>query len=126
MSVRKPLLNGVRSLRSAKRNSVNKTVSSQRRLHKLLAQVYDRFQRVDDAKTNAVCKRNFVFHMTDWAGDLTKLAELYKHPQNFDKKTASDIVAGFLLHVIWHVRAAGRLMLDYTPEDIFKEIDYKE
>jgi len=126
MSVRKPLLNGVRLLRSAKRSSVNKTASSQQKLHKLLAQVYDRFQKMEDPKTNAICKRNFVFHMTDWTPDLTKLAELYNHPGKFNKKSAGDVVAGFLLHVIPHLRAAGRLMLDYIPEDFFKEIDYKD
>jgi hypothetical protein len=96
--------------------------SSRRRLEKLLGAAYDEF----NSKPRAVCRRNFIFHMIDWYGDFEKLAELYKYPERFNKKSASQVVSGFLYHAIWHIRAAGRLMLDYTPEDIFKEIDYKE
>ncbi len=122
MSVKKPPLNGARSLRSAKHNSNSKPSSSRRKLEKLLGAAYDAF----NSNGRAVCRRNFIFHMTDWLNNLEQLTALYKHPERFDKKSAQEIVAGFLYHATWHVRAAARLMLDHTPEDIFKEIDYKE
>ena len=122
MSVKKPPLNGARSLRSAKQNSNSRPSSSRRKLEKLLGSAYDAF----NSNGRAVCRRNFIFHMTDWLNDLEQLTELYKHPEKFDKRSTKDIVAGFLYHATWHIRAAARLMLDHTPEDIFKEIDYKE
>ncbi len=122
MSVKKPPLNGARSLRSAKQHSNSKPSSSRRKLETLLGAAYDAF----NSNGRAVCRRNFIFHMTDWLNDLEQLTALYKHPEKFDKKAANQILASFLYHVPWHVRAAARLMLDHTPEDIFKEIDYKE
>jgi hypothetical protein len=62
--------------------------------------------------------------MTDWSEDLFRLAELYEHPDKFDRAAAARLVAGFLTHAIPHLRAAGRLLLDHAPEDIFQEIDY--
>jgi hypothetical protein len=94
------------------------------RLARLLGAAYDHFQKVDDPQMNARCRRNFIFHMTDWSEDLERLAELYQHPEKFDKASAAKLVAGFLYHVIPHLQAAGRLGLDYTPEDIFREVDY--
>ena len=105
-----------------KQNSNSKPSSSRRKLEKLLGAAYDAF----NSNGRAVCRRNFIFHMTDCTNDLEQLTALYKHPDRFDKKSAQEIVAGFLYHATWHVRAAARLMLDHTPEDIFKEIDYKE
>lgn len=122
MSVKRPPLNGARSLRSAKQNLNSKLSSSRRKLEKLLGAAYDAF----NSNGKAVCRRNFIFHMTDWLNDLEQLTTLYKHPEKFDKKSAQRIVAGFLYHVPWHVRAAARLMLDHKPGDIFQELDYKE
>jgi hypothetical protein len=61
--------------------------------------------------------------MTDWMVDLERLADLYQHPDKFDKTEAMSVVMGFLYHAIPHLRAAGRLLLDFEPEDIFKDID---
>src|SRR5437870_10097674 len=106
-------------LSSTSRRRLNTKVSlSRRKLGKLLGAAYDAF----NSNGRAVCRRNFIFHMTDWLNDLEQLTALYKHPERFDKKSAQEIVAGFLYHATWHVRAAARLMLDHTPEDIFKEI----
>src|SRR5713226_3044549 len=117
MSARKPLLNGVRSSRTARQNSNSKFSSSRRKLEKLLGASFDAF----NSNGKAVCRRNFIFHMTDWIDDLHQLIDLYEHPEKFDKKSANQIVAGFLSHAPWHILAAARLMLDHTPEDIFKE-----
>jgi len=122
MSAKKPLLNGVRSSRSARQNSNTKDSMSRRKLEKLLGASYDAF----NSNGKPVCRRNFIFHMTDWIDDLNQLMKLYQHPEKFDKKSAKQVIAEFLYHVPWHIRAAARLMLGHTPEDIFKEIDYKD
>jgi hypothetical protein len=92
-------------------------------LKKLLAAAYNQYQKIDDPKQNAACRRDFVFHMMDWIKDLESLSKLYQHPEKFDKAEASVVVAGFLYHATWHVRAAARLMLDFGQEDIFETAD---
>jgi hypothetical protein len=87
--------------------------------------MYAKYQKLTDPQVDAVCRHNFVFHMTDWKRDLEKLAEFYKHPERFDMDSAGDIVVGFLYHALSHVRAAARLLLDWEPEDIFKDLDGK-
>jgi hypothetical protein len=89
------------------------------RLKKLLAAVYNQYQKLDDPAANKKCRQDFVFHMVDWQEDLQRLAELYQHPEKFNAESAGTIVAGFLYHAIPHLREAGRLMLDYDPEDVF-------
>src|SRR4051812_29921473 len=117
MSGRKQPPNGKAASKATAPRSAAKP-AAQRHLARLLASVYDQYQHLDDRSLNQRCRRNFVFHMTDWEGDLAKLAELYRHPERFGKDEAADRVAGFLYHVIPHLRAAGRLLLDFTPEDI--------
>lgn len=63
--------------------------------------------------------------MTDWIDDLRRLADLVDRPEKYDSKAGGSIVVRFLYHVIPHLRAAGRLLLDYEPEDIFAKLDYK-
>jgi hypothetical protein len=88
-----------------------------------LAAVYDRLQKLDDREANNRARRNFVFHLTDCSEDILRLADLYQHPEKFDKATAVQAVSGLLYHALPHLLAAGRLGLDRTPEDIFVEVD---
>jgi hypothetical protein len=53
---------------------------------------------------------DFVFHMTDWLTDLGALNELYEHPDRFTTSAASQQLYGILVHVIPHLREAGRLL----------------
>jgi hypothetical protein len=85
----------------------------------LLARIYNTFQKLDDPAANKVCRRDFVFHMTDWEDDLHALAELYEHPERFSGPEAKRIVAGFLYHATAHVTEAARLLLDYEPGYLF-------
>jgi hypothetical protein len=71
-------------------------------------------------------RRDFVFHMTDWLNDLEKLNGLFAHPNHFTKKEAAQIVFGFFIHALPHLKAASRILLDdigdafeglYNPED---------
>jgi hypothetical protein len=89
-----------------------------------LRAVYDDLQRLDHSLKNARCRRNFIFHMTDWLKDLRDLNELSEHPERFTREQATAVVSGFVYHVLPHLRAAGRL-LDYAPKDIFRELDYQ-
>jgi hypothetical protein len=122
MPAKKPRAIGNSALKITRPNLGNKAAASER-LKKTLAAVYDDFQKLDDKKLHARFRNNFIFHMVDWSEDLVKLRELFKNPERFDEETASQVISGFLYHVIPHLRAAGRLLLDYTPEDIFLEID---
>src|SRR3954453_20206623 len=57
-------------------------------------------------------RRDFVFHMTDWSSDLRRMAALFEVPGLIQKREASRFVIEFLYHVIPHLKAAGRLLLD--------------
>lgn len=115
MSARKQPLNGkLASLPGARRLKTKPRMPS-RALQKVLASVYDQFQRLDDREANANARQDFVFHMTDWLDDLDRLAAIYRHPERFSRKAAGDI-AGILYHVIPHLKAAGRLLLDEIPD----------
>jgi hypothetical protein len=85
------------------------------KIEKLLGQVYDRLQSIDDKAANTEARRQFVFHMTDWLDDLERLAKLYEEGE-LRKDKAAQTVAGFLYHVIPHLNAAGRLLLDNIPD----------
>lgn len=57
-------------------------------------------------------RHDFIFHMIDWKDDLERLADLVKHPERQDEESASVFLIGFLYHVVPHLNAAGRLLLD--------------
>lgn len=57
-------------------------------------------------------RHDFVFHMVDWKDDLERLAHLFKKPEGLDAEGASNLLIGFLYHVVPHLNAAGRLLLD--------------
>jgi hypothetical protein len=57
-------------------------------------------------------KRDFVFHMTDWQSDLEQLINFFERPDRLTEEAASSLVIGFLYHVVPHLNAAGRLLLD--------------
>jgi hypothetical protein len=84
-------------------------------LPRLLARIYDNYQKLDNAAANKMCRRDFVFHMSDWEEDLRALAELYEHSEKFSKSDAEQVVAGFLYHATAHIMEAARLLLDYEP-----------
>jgi hypothetical protein len=117
MSARKPPRNGKLGSPSADKPSPIPAVSP--KLRKLLDAVYPEYQRLDDLRADTTCRWDFVFHMTDWEGDLERLANLYKHPEQFSKAEAEKIVSGFLYHATAHIMEAARLLLDYEPGYIF-------
>lgn len=95
------------------------------KLAQLLASVYLDYQKQADPAFNAQCQDDFVFHMTDWIHDLQQLVEVVEHPERFTPSAAGEIIAGFLFHATWHIRAAARLLLDFKPEDIFLKLETK-
>lgn len=88
-------------------------------LIKRLEQIFDDLQETDDPIEHARKKKEFVFHMTDWVEDLQNLTSLYEYPDRHESE-GSKIIAGFLYHVIPHLKVAGRLALDEIP-DAFKD-----
>ena len=83
----------------------------------LLGNIYDKLQSRDDFETNSEFKREFIFHMTDWLEYLERLVELYEVGDiKKEEDKAAQQVAGFLYHVIPHLKAAGRLLLDNIPD----------
>lgn len=112
MSAKKLRLNGrQKSVSVAKLSQRNESVKQERLLKKLLAHTFDTFAEEKDPSEYARKKADFVFHMRDWNSDLEMLAQIYEHPDRFDKKTGRQFIFGFLVHVIPHLNAAGRLML---------------
>jgi hypothetical protein len=116
MSAKRQARNGKPASMTTTKRSVTEAASRNAELHRLLAYIYNCFQRLDDPAANKVSRRDFVFHMTDWEGDLCALADLYRHPERFSKDDAKHIVAGFLYHATAHIKEAARLMLDWEPD----------
>jgi hypothetical protein len=119
MSARKPLRNGRRASPLSAPPSGHEALPNKADLERLLAAIYNEYQKLPDRAANKRCRWDLVFHMTDWARDLQRLAELYRNPEQVNRAAAEDIVTAFLLHVIPHLMEAGRLLLDYEPGYIF-------
>ena len=102
------------------KNSVPKIIYPSPALQQLLANVYDEWHEAENPAIHAKRRQDFVFHMTDWLNDLQNLQELYAQPEQADPNSASRFMAGFLYHVIPHLKAAGRLLLKDIP-DAFAE-----
>jgi hypothetical protein len=86
----------------------------------LMAKVFDRAQSGlrDEVGTAEYerRKRDFIFHMLDWKLDLSKIAGLLDHSESMSPRAATTFVIGFLYHVVPHLNAAGRLLLDEIPD----------
>jgi hypothetical protein len=59
---------------------------------------------------------DFAFHMTDWLYNLKELNELYAQPEKAELHKATISIIGLLYHIIPHLNAAGRLLLDKIPD----------
>ena len=95
------------------------------KLEQLMSRVFDSAREGlrEKVDPDAYEKRrhDFVFHMTDWHSDLEQLVELYKNPDKYDEDSASTFLIGFLYHVIPHLNAAGRLLLDKVSSPFSQE-----
>lgn len=115
MSAKKPQRNGrLASTRGGP--SLKKPRLPSKELETLLGRVYDQFRRLNDRAANAQARNDFVFHMSDWFDDLDRLQAIYKHPERISPKKSGHEIAGFLYHVIPHLNAAGRLLLEEIPD----------
>jgi hypothetical protein len=87
-----------------------------KKLERLLEKVFDGaregVRKSEDAAAYKKMRHDFAFHMTDWRSDLERLHDLYQHPEKADPDEACTFIIGFLYHVIPHLNAAGRLLLD--------------
>ena len=119
MSAKKQARNGKPASTPTGKRSASEAALRRSELRRLLTRIYDTYQKLDDPAANKACREAFVFHMTDWEGNLRALAELYEHPERFSKADAKRIVSVFLYHATHHVMEAARLMLDYEPGYFF-------
>jgi hypothetical protein len=120
MSGKKPLRNGQGRSQPGERDWKTEPLFPSAELERILGEVFDDF-RDDLRKTESAAdyetkKFDFVFHMTDWLGDLKELNELYEHPERADVQKTCILLIGLLSHVIPHLNAAGRLFLDEIPD----------
>jgi hypothetical protein len=67
-------------------------------------------------------RQDFAFHMTDWAGELEQMAALQRNLEQSDPEEAATFIIGFLYHVVPHLNAAGRLLLDEIPDPFAKPV----
>jgi hypothetical protein len=91
-------------------------MDSQASFSELLGKVFDHFHEglaaeVGDAKYEQR-RHAFVFHMTDWQRDLRSLMDLSQHPEGRNVKATTTEIIAILVHIIPHLNAAGRLLLD--------------
>lgn len=82
----------------------------------LLEQIFERVREGSEDKNFDKHRSDFVFHMTDWQGDLEKLYQMYINPEAWEPDSACDFVVGFLYHVVPHVRAAAKLLVGSTGD----------
>ena len=59
---------------------------------------------------------DFIFHMTDWLDDLRRLNRIVEAPGSQSLEDSRHDLAGFLYHVIPHLRAAGRILVGSGPD----------
>ena len=94
------------------------------KIEQLLGQVFDEaregLRETLDPEEYERRRHEFIFHMTDWREELEQLVELFKHPEQQDQESASVFLIGFLYHVIPHLNAAGRLLLDEIGDPFFQ------
>jgi hypothetical protein len=121
MSAKKPRRNGKAASPTIGQHSKIEIKWPSPELKRLLAKVYNRYQKLDDPAADRRSREDFVFHMTDWLNDLDNLWEIYKNPESTSKEAAEDAVFGFLIHALPHLMAAGRLLLDEI-QDTFAEV----
>jgi hypothetical protein len=101
-------------------------MAEDKRIEKLLAKVFDRAQaglreEIGPAEYDQR-RRDFVFHMLDWRTDLEKMAALADDPRSMSSEEATTFVIGFLYHVVPHLNAAGRLLLDEIRDPFASEV----
>ena len=59
---------------------------------------------------------DFVFHMTDWLGDLDRLHALRRAPESWSAEEGTEFLIGVFFHVIPHLKAAGRLLVGESSD----------
>ena len=78
----------------------------------LLGQAFEIARQRSEDQSFEDHKFDFVFHMTDWRKDLETLHQMFSFPERWDADAACVFLIGFLSHVIPHLNAAGKLLVD--------------
>lgn len=125
MLAKKPLGNGNKKSAPGKKASGIQIEYPAPELEDLLGKVFDEAQgplkKSLGLKEYRSRRGDFIFHMTDWLGDLKEVNQIYGYPEKCDLKKTTSQMIGILYHVIPHLNAAGRLLLDEVPDPFFPE-----
>ena len=94
-------------------------------LKRMLAKVFDSLQEEDRKHLSKelfeIKRQDFVFHMTDWLHDLEEIMDLYEHPEKYKTREAAIRFIAILVHVIPHLNAAGRILLNQISDPFADE-----
>jgi hypothetical protein len=100
-------------------------MATEKKLRRLLEKIFDSCRQGlrEELSPAEYSERkfDFVFHMTDFLADYKRMEHFFEHPEKAKLKEASPEVIGFLYHVVPHLKAAGRLLLDHI-NDPFEDI----
>jgi hypothetical protein len=116
MSGKKLEHNGKSASRSGDGHWSGELLYPSEKLKDRLGEVFDFWRGSHKLHHRKEYRQDFVFHMTDWLNNLEELNALYKHPERYSKRKAAGLVYGFLIHVIPHLTAAGRILEDDIPD----------
>jgi hypothetical protein len=98
--------------RRSRRSLTNQTTPVEELLGSLFDGAREGLRQSLSAEEYEKRRHDFAFHLTDIREDVLRLAELLTQPTKHDEEAASADIIGILYHVIPHLNAAGRLLLD--------------
>lgn len=85
------------------------------KLREAFGNVYDFLQGKGDDDFDEKMRQEFIFHMEECFDDFEEIVEVMRDSERVSEETAQR-VAGFIYHVVPHLRRAGRLLLDEIPD----------
>src|SRR5438874_1342509 len=92
-----------------RRENFRMTPAQEKRVSAALKRVFRRLTGAGPA-TKDRRTHDFIFHMTDWYGDLIRLARIMERPDGKSSDEWFDAVyGGFLIHASGHLLAATKL-----------------
>ena len=92
------------------------TETTEQLLHELFDGVREGLREELSADEYERRRSEFGFHLNDCRKSLAELSDLLQNPDKYDEETASPLIIGSLYHIVPHLKAAARLLLDDIPD----------
>ena len=92
-----------------KRQASKMSEAQQRKIEAALEKVFRDHNEEAGPASRDRRTHDFIFHMTDWYGDLLRLAKVMEHPEGKSDHEWDDAVYGFLIHVSGHLTTAAKI-----------------